>query len=604
MNATHKRILCAWLPNWSIQRLVVAQPELRCQRIALFRRDARRGQIVSAASPLAMQGGVTVDMPLSEAKSLLRRATFGAPGARENPFFVFEHDEAADRQAMELLVDELENFSPIVGLETIDQKAQKQGRRPNSIFLDVTGLAHLFGDEQQLATRLILHLENLGYLPRVAVASTLGAAWAFARFFAGEHFRKHQQPLLATGHQETEWLNRLPVDALRLEPTIVDTLYQLGIRTMDQLRRLSRDDLAMRFGNVIHRRIDQLTGVLEEPVIARQKPSEFIAEQLLEFPTHHRETIEAVIERLATDLGQQMRAKQQGALQWHVRLGCQTGRPIEFQVNLFQPTATVEHIMPLIEMQLERALSPVTRKVRRRARRRSSPTPAQAAHRSGSTQTRPTADSSGNESTIHFRPDPTFHRFTTIEVTEVTLTVSSYVLLAQQQRKLFDENPRLDRQALSHLINRLASRLGAANVVYPTLQSGAQPEYSYRFKPLVDARRRQRRKVAKAKSESHLLARPVRLLRPPLPLDTFVATQDSQASCLEVLSLQAQDRYASESFSPQRVVASCGPQRIETGWWRGRTVCRDYWRVETETGQHYWVYRDLRTRRWWLHGVF
>lgn len=54
----------------------------------------------------------------------------------------------------------------------------------------------------------------------------------------------------------------------------------------------------------------------------------------------------------------------------------------------------------------------------------------------------------------------------------------------------------------------------------------------------------------------------------------------------------------------QKIIASWGPERIETGWWRGLTVCRDYWRVETETHQHLWVYRDLRSGDWFLHGEF
>ena len=86
---------------------------------------------------------------------------------------------------------------------------------------------------------------------------------------------------------------------------------------------------------------------------------------------------------------------------------------------------------------------------------------------------------------------------------------------------MFDDSPRLGRQALSHLINRLAGRLGNENVVYPTLQSGAQPEYSYRLKPLVDANRKRRRRVASAKDSSHRLARPIRLCRPMLVQATF-----------------------------------------------------------------------------------
>ena len=36
--------------------------------------------------------------------------------------------------------------------------------------LNKTGLAHLFGDENQLARRLLVHCDALGFLPRIAIA--------------------------------------------------------------------------------------------------------------------------------------------------------------------------------------------------------------------------------------------------------------------------------------------------------------------------------------------------------------------------------------------------------------------------------------------------
>jgi protein ImuB len=49
---------------------------------------------------------------------------------------------------------------------------------------------------------------------------------------------------------------------------------------------------------------------------------------------------------------------------------------------------------------------------------------------------------------------------------------------------------------------------------------------------------------------------------------------------------------------------SWGPERIETGWWRGPHVERDYYRVETATGQRFWVFRQNDTGKWFLHGAF
>jgi protein ImuB len=53
-----------------------------------------------------------------------------------------------------------------------------------------------------------------------------------------------------------------------------------------------------------------------------------------------------------------------------------------------------------------------------------------------------------------------------------------------------------------------------------------------------------------------------------------------------------------------RVARARGPERIETAWWRGATVRRDYYVVETEAGERFWVFRRLRDGGWFLHGVF
>ena len=53
-----------------------------------------------------------------------------------------------------------------------------------------------------------------------------------------------------------------------------------------------------------------------------------------------------------------------------------------------------------------------------------------------------------------------------------------------------------------------------------------------------------------------------------------------------------------------RVVDAQGPERIETAWWRGECVRRDYYVVETESGSRWWLFRRLRDGAWFLHGQF
>jgi len=53
-----------------------------------------------------------------------------------------------------------------------------------------------------------------------------------------------------------------------------------------------------------------------------------------------------------------------------------------------------------------------------------------------------------------------------------------------------------------------------------------------------------------------------------------------------------------------RIARSWGPERIETGWWRGRAVRRDYYRVETDEGRRHWLFRRLTDSQWFWHGDF
>ena len=48
-----------------------------------------------------------------------------------------------------------------------------------------------------------------------------------------------------------------------------------------------------------------------------------------------------------------------------------------------------------------------------------------------------------------------------------------------------------------------------------------------------------------------------------------------------------------------------GPERIETGWWDGGDVSRDYYIARNSKGSYFWVFKDLRGRQgWYLHGIF
>ncbi len=64
-------------------------------------------------------------------------------------------------------------YSPLVGLE--------DSETPDSLFLDITGGAHLFGGEPRMVRQVVADFRRWGFLARAAVADTIGAAWAVTR---------------------------------------------------------------------------------------------------------------------------------------------------------------------------------------------------------------------------------------------------------------------------------------------------------------------------------------------------------------------------------------------------------------------------------------
>jgi protein ImuB len=48
-----------------------------------------------------------------------------------------------------------------------------------------------------------------------------------------------------------------------------------------------------------------------------------------------------------------------------------------------------------------------------------------------------------------------------------------------------------------------------------------------------------------------------------------------------------------------------GPERVETAWWDGGDITRDYYVARDLHGVRLWIFRERHSpHRWYLHGVF
>lgn len=53
-----------------------------------------------------------------------------------------------------------------------------------------------------------------------------------------------------------------------------------------------------------------------------------------------------------------------------------------------------------------------------------------------------------------------------------------------------------------------------------------------------------------------------------------------------------------------RLVLKAGPERIQSGWWDGSDVARDYYVAQDQRGARLWVYCDHVSGEWFVHGLF
>ena len=175
----------------------------------------------------------------------------------------------------------------------------------------------------------------------------------------------------------------------------------------------------------------------------------------------------------------------------------------------------------------------------------------------------------------------------TAGVTGVRLEVIEMGLPPVRQTTLFEEDDSDRRERLlAELAERLGSRLGTDAVLRPNLCPDPLPEFSCEHRPWLE-----RRTVSTSEtaiSPSRLRCRPLRLLRVPQPLEVG---QFSTAGWPNQV-----DR--------SQVVRISGPERIESGWWRGPDAKRDYFRIDLANGASLWAFCDRSSDRWFLHGLF
>jgi protein ImuB len=155
------------------------------------------------------------------------------------------------------------------------------------------------------------------------------------------------------------------------------------------------------------------------------------------------------------------------------------------------------------------------------------------------------------------------------------------------QEKLWAGKPGLQDTALAELLDRIAGKIGPERIRRYLPAEHYWPERSIR--PAISLQE------APATSWRTDRRRPVRLLPRP--------------EAIEVMALLPDYPPKFFTYKGRRHVVekADGPERIEREWWLDKGGHRDYYAVEDENGQRYWLFRSGHydaAPEWYLHGFF
>jgi protein ImuB len=281
-----------YIPDFMVQAVVRAEPELREGAIALIEGTPPLRKVV-AANDAALRAGIELGMSESQTED------FGAVEIRPR-------SAALEKTAHAAVLDLGWSISPRV-----------EDTAADTIVLDLAGLTSLFGSDEIIAEQLVERAGRLGMAARVAIASNLEAAIHAARGFPGI-------TLIPAG-EEARWLGRLPVSVLVSSEAdspgaeMLETLESWGVRTCEALAALPVMQLSERLGQEGVRLHELARGASAREMVIAEPDTFFEEEMELEDAVPELEPLSFLLGRLLDQLCARLEARSLAAASVRMR---------------------------------------------------------------------------------------------------------------------------------------------------------------------------------------------------------------------------------------------------------------------------------------------
>ncbi len=246
---------------------------------------------------------------------------------------------AADATALESLARYMVRYTPLVAMDGRD-----------GLLLDITGCPHLFGGEDAMLAEMTARLANAGITVCGAIAESVGAAWALARYSPGS---------TVDAGTSMAAIAPLPLRALRLDDATALMLSRLGFKTIGSITKLPRASLARRFQSnpakaitELLERLDQALGRRDEPISPLTPLPEWQVRQAFMEPTQHLAQVEGALDALAEDLCLVLSEATRGARRLRLDAYRVDGTVQTIMVGMTRPSRDKAHMQRLFAEKL------------------------------------------------------------------------------------------------------------------------------------------------------------------------------------------------------------------------------------------------------------
>ena len=496
-----RRFACIWFRHLSTNWLALRRPELQ-NSVFVFTVPVQGRMLVLAASAAAEKEGIHAGMPLADAKAIV-----------------------TDLQAFESKVGREEKLLRAIGNWCIRYTPRISIHQTDSLILDISGCAHLWGGEAAYLKEISGRLRNMGYDIRMGIADTIGCAWAMA----------HHGPanaIIENGQQLQALLSLVPA-ALRLENPMLQKMQKLGLYQISSFIQIPKSALRRRFGEALLLRISQAIGQEEEfiPVLQEQVPYH---ERLPCLEAIRTATgIEIAIRKLLEALCKRLSAEGMGIRTAVLKCYRVDGKLISVEIGTNSASHHATHLFRLFELKIA-TIAPA------------------------------------------------------LGIELFSLEATKTEEIPPFQEALWNGKPGLGDQQLRELLDRLTMKLGN-NVIRRYLPD----EHFWPERSIKTATSIQEKPSIPWQNKR---PRPTLLLSHPEQIQVTAPIPDYPPMLFVYKG------------STHKIARADGPERIEREWWLEKGEHRDYYYVEDEQGQRYWLFRSGHysgeQSQWFIHGFF